>query len=91
MASGGYPKSYEKGYVIQGLAEAKDNAALVFHAGTAWKDDAIVTNGGRVLGVVAKAENVRSAVERAYENVQKISFDKVHFRKDIAYRALHRK
>ncbi len=91
MASGGYPKSYEKGYVIQGLAEAKDNAALVFHAGTAWKDNAIVTSGGRVLGVVAKAENVKAAVERAYENVQKISFDKVHFRKDIAHRALHRK
>lgn len=90
MASGGYPKAYEKGKAISGLDAAKDAGALVFHAGTAEQDGAIVTAGGRVLGVVAKAADVKSAVDKAYAGVAKISFDGAFYRKDIAHRALAR-
>lgn len=90
IASGGYPKAYEKGKVIDGLDAAKDAGALVFHAGTAEKDGAIVTAGGRVLGVVAKADDVKAAVDKAYAGVKKISFDGAFYRKDIAHRALAR-
>ena len=90
MAAGGYPKSYRKGDAITGLDEAKAAGALVFHAGTAHKDGNIVTDGGRVLGVVAKAGDVRSAVAKAYAGVEKISFKDAFYRKDIAHRALER-
>jgi len=91
MASGGYPGSYEKGKVIEGLKEAgalKDVA--VFHAGTKLKDGKVVTSGGRVLGVTALGKDVKAAVLRAYQAAAKIEFDKVHYRKDIAGRALKR-
>lgn len=90
MAAGGYPKAYNKGDAITGLEEAKAAGSLVFHAGTAHKDGHIVTDGGRVLGVVAKAENVRAAVDKAYAGVAKISFKDAFYRKDIAHRALER-
>ena len=90
MASGGYPKAYKKGMPITGLAEAKQAGNLVFHAGTAEKDGAIVTAGGRVLGVVAKAENIKAAVTKAYDGVKMIDFKDAHYRKDIAHRALER-
>ncbi|MBR3456615.1 MAG: phosphoribosylamine--glycine ligase, partial [Selenomonadaceae bacterium] len=90
MASGGYPGSYAKGKVISGLEEAKEAGNLVFHAGTAQKDGNIVTNGGRVLGVVAKAGSIREAVDHAYAGVGKISFEDAFYRKDIAHRALSR-
>ncbi len=90
MASGGYPGTYAKGKVISGLEEAKEAGNLVFHAGTAQKDGNIVTNGGRVLGVVAKAASIREAVDRAYAGVGKISFEDAFYRKDIAHRALSR-
>lgn len=90
MAAGGYPKAYNKGDAITGLDDAKAAGALVFHAGTAHKDGHIVTDGGRVLGVVAKSGDVRSAVAKAYAGVEKISFKDVFYRKDIAHRALER-
>ncbi|MBQ1913974.1 MAG: phosphoribosylamine--glycine ligase, partial [Selenomonadaceae bacterium] len=90
MASGGYPGSYAKGKEITGLDEAKKAGNLVFHAGTARKDGKIVTNGGRVLGVVAKADNIQDAVKHAYEGVERITFEDAFYRKDIAYRALAR-
>ena len=90
MAAGGYPKAYRKGDAITGLEDAKAAGALVFHAGTARKDGQVVTDGGRVLGVVAKAENVRAAVDKAYAGVAKISFKDAFYRKDIAHRALER-
>jgi phosphoribosylamine--glycine ligase len=62
----------------------------VFHAGTAHKNGQIVTDGGRVLGVVAKAADVRSAVDKAYAGVEKIAFKDAFYRKDIAHRALER-
>ena len=90
MASGGYPGSYAKGRVIAGLDAAKQGGNLVFHAGTARKGGDIVTDGGRVLGVVAKAGTVREAVAKAYDGVKKIDFQGAFYRKDIAHRALER-
>ncbi|MBR2220192.1 MAG: phosphoribosylamine--glycine ligase, partial [Phascolarctobacterium sp.] len=91
MASGGYPGNYENGKEINGLAEANaDEATVVFHAGTKLVDGKIVTAGGRVLGVTSVDKNIRDARDRAYAAVEKINFDKVFYRKDIAWRALKR-
>ena len=90
VASGGYPKSYKKGFAIEGLDEAKAAGTEVFHAGTVKKDGKIVTAGGRVLGVTAKAGNIKDAVDKAYAGVKKISFPGAFYRKDIAHRALER-
>ena len=90
-AAKGYPGSYEKGEPIDGLDEAaKVPGVMVFHAGTADKDDRVVTNGGRVLGVTARGEDVAGAIKRAYEAVAKIHFDGMHYRRDIGARALKR-
>ena len=88
LTSGGYPQSYKKGFEIDGINKAKSLDTLIIHAGTAKTDGKIVTSGGRVLGVVAKAENIRAAVDKAYKGVEVIHFDDMHFRKDIAHRAL---
>jgi len=90
MASKGYPGKYRKGLPISGLDVAKESGTLVFHAGTKAVDDKVVTNGGRVLGVVAKAADIKSAVAKAYEGVEKINFEGAYFRRDIAHRALER-
>ena len=90
LAAGGYPAAYEKGNEIHGIADAEKTGALVFHAGTAAKDGSLVTNGGRVLGVVGMGEDIASAVRSAYAAVEKISFKDAYYRKDIAHRALHR-
>ena len=90
MAAGGYPKSYHKGDAITGLEAAAQAGTVVFHAGTSQKDGQIVTNGGRVLGVTAKAGSIREAVELAYQGVEKIHFAGAEYRKDIAHRALER-
>ena len=91
MASGGYPGSYEKGKVINGLeTAAKMDNVMVFHAGTAKKDDSIVTSGGRVLGVTALGNSIENAIKRAYEAVDKISFDGAYCRRDIGRKALNR-
>lgn len=91
MASGGYPESYEKGKEITGLAAAEeDKDVVVFHAGTKEADGKIVTSGGRVLGVTAVDSSIKAARDRAYAAVEKISFEKNFYRKDIAWRALKR-
>ncbi|MBR5571456.1 MAG: phosphoribosylamine--glycine ligase [Oscillospiraceae bacterium] len=85
MASGGYPGSYEKGYEItipEGLS------AEVFVAGAALKEGKLVTGGGRVLGVTATADTLAAAVAKSYENVEKITFEKAFYRRDIGRRAL---
>ncbi len=85
MASGGYPGSYEKGHEItipEGLS------AEVFVAGAALKDGKLVTSGGRVLGVTATADTLAAAVAKSYENVEKITFEKAFYRRDIGRRAL---
>ncbi len=83
LASGGYPKAYEKGYVIDGIKQAESLGAYVFHAGTVYKDGQFLTNGGRVLGVTAVGENLDKAIEKAYGYVKSISFKDMHYRKDI--------
>jgi phosphoribosylamine--glycine ligase len=89
MASGGYPGDYAKGKVIRGLDDAaKLDGVQVFHAGTKRQGDAVVTAGGRVLGVTALGRDLKAARERAYDAVARIQFDGAHCRKDIGGRAL---
>ncbi len=89
MASGGYPGTIEVGKKITGIEDAdKLEGVKVFHAGTSTRDGDYYTAGGRVLGVTARAENLETAVNRAYEAVGKIQFDGAHYRRDIAARAL---
>ena len=91
LASGGYPGDYKKGFEILGLDDAKKlSDTVVFHAGTALKDGKTVSSGGRVLGVTGLGPNIKDAVAKAYEAVSKIHFEGMHFRKDIAERALKR-
>ena len=89
MASGGYPGTIEVGKKISGIAQADAlEGVKVFHAGTTAREGEYYTSGGRVLGVTARAADLKSAVNRAYEAVGRISFDGAHYRKDIAARAL---
>ncbi|MRX28129.1 phosphoribosylamine--glycine ligase [Kangiella sp. HZ709] len=88
MAAGGYPESYLKGDIITGIDKVVNGK--VFHAGTAEKGGAIVTNGGRVLCVVALGDTVTEAQKSAYKAVDKVSWDKVYFRTDIGHRAIAR-
>ena len=88
MASGGYPASSEKGVPIYGLDDVAPEEAVVFHSGTTTRDDQVVTNGGRVLGVTAKDATIKGAIDKAYAAVEKITFDNMQFRRDIGARAL---
>ena len=84
LASDGYPVSYEKGFPIHGLENFKNkDGYYVFHAGTKKKDGQIVTNGGRVLGVVAKGEDLKKARANAYEAIKLVEFDNKYYRHDI--------
>jgi phosphoribosylamine---glycine ligase len=88
MSSGGYPGTFEAGKKISGLDQAgRVEGVKVFHAGTAKHDGAYFTSGGRVLGITARAANLETAVDRAYEAIAKIGFEGAHYRKDIAARA----
>ncbi|MDX2075772.1 MAG: phosphoribosylamine--glycine ligase [bacterium] len=83
LASGGYPASYPKGLPITGL-EAVSGDVMVFHAGTSHSQEAVVvTSGGRVLAVSAIGDTLKSALDTAYDNITKIHFDGMHYRKDI--------
>lgn len=90
LASAGYPESASKGDVISGLNSGFPPEVKVFHAGTARKDDQVVTNGGRVLCVVGMGDSVSHARHRAYDAVNKISWNGMFYRKDIGYRAVER-
>lgn len=81
IASGGYPESYKKGLPIT-IGDI-DNDIMLFHAGTSMKDGQLVTSGGRVIGVTATGETMEKAREKAYANVDKITFDGAFYRKDI--------
>lgn len=83
MVSGGYPEAYEKGKEITGIENVED--ALVFHAGTTTKDGKVVTNGGRVIAVTAFGEDYKKALKKSYQNVEKLQFDKMYFRKDLGF------
>ena len=89
IASGGYPETFEAGKKIAGLEQAGALPGVkVFHAATSKRDDVYFTSGGRVLGVAARAAKLESAVEQAYKAVSMIGFEGMHYRKDIAARAL---
>ena len=90
MASGGYPGSYSKGYVISGLTSNDDDSQKVFHAGTTERDGQIVTEGGRVLCVTTLGKTVTGAQTKAYELAQRINWKDVYYRHDIGYRAIAR-
>ncbi len=84
LVSGGYPEDYEKGKVITGLDTIGDSS-IVFHAGTALKDGEVVTNGGRVLAVTSYGNSFDEALKKSYQNIDKLNFDKIYYRKDIGF------
>ncbi len=91
LASGGYPEDYEKGFPIEGVADAEDMEDVeVFHSGTALRDGQLVTDGGRVLGDTARGDTIADAQQRAYEAVECIHFEDMHYRTDIGQKALDR-
>ena len=89
LASGGYPGPYAKGKAITGLGMAEENRRVaVFHAGTRKEGDRFLTDGGRVLGVTATDKDLASAMMLAYEAVNKIHFEGMHYRRDIGAKGL---
>jgi len=87
VASKGYPQSYDKGFEV--IEKEMGENEVVFHAGTKLSDGKIVTNGGRVLGVTATADNLKNAVDAAYKAVEKVHFENAFYRKDIGQKALN--
>ena len=89
LASKGYPGSYQKGDAIKGLDTFKNSDnVVVFHAGTSFNNGEVVTSGGRVLGVTALGDDIKSAQDNAYKAIEKINFDGMQFRKDIGNKAI---
>lgn len=89
IASGGYPGKYQKGKVIGGLKSLEEMKNIIaFHAGTKFQDGKVVTSGGRVLGITAWADTIFKAKEKAYEGVEKIYFEEMYYRKDIAAKVI---
>jgi phosphoribosylamine--glycine ligase len=83
LVSGGYPEDFEKGKIITGLENITDS--IVFHAGTKLDNENVVTNGGRVIAVTSYGDNFQEAIKKSYQNIEKLSFDKMYFRKDIGF------
>ena len=81
VVSGGYPEDYEKGKEITGIQNITDS--LVFHAGTKMEKDKVFTNGGRVLAVTSYGNDFQEAIKKSYQNINKLHFDTMYFRKDI--------
>jgi phosphoribosylamine---glycine ligase len=88
LTSGGYPGTYPTGLPITGLPEGRSDNVVMFHAGTAMKEEQVVTSGGRVLGVTALDATIRDAQKRAYDALAPIHFEGRYYRKDIAHRVL---
>ena len=83
VVSGGYPEDFEKGFEIIGLEQVQDS--LVFHAGTKWVNDTIVSNGGRVLAITSFGDNFEQATKKSYQNINKLHFERMNFRTDIGF------
>ncbi len=83
VVSGGYPEDYGKGFDISGLENIQDS--IVFHAGTKLENGKVVTNGGRVIAVTSFGESFQEAIKKSYQNIDKLHFDKMYFRKDIGF------
>lgn len=89
IASGGYPGRYQKGKIINGLESLEEMKNIIaFHASTKFQDGKVVTSGGRVLGITAWADTIFKAKEKAYEGVEKIYFEEMYYRKDIALKGI---
>lgn len=83
VVSGGYPEDYDKGMVISGLENVE--GSIAFHAGTKLDNGNVVTSGGRVIAVTSYGNDFREAIKKSYQNIDKLSFDKMYFRKDIGF------
>lgn len=83
VVSGGYPEEYDKGFAISGIDNILDS--IVFHAGTKLENGQVVTNGGRVLAVTSFGTTYQEAIKKSYQNINKLHFDKMYFRKDIGF------
>jgi len=83
VVSGGYPEDYEKGKEISGLAQIHDS--IVFHAGTKTEKGKVVSNGGRVLAVTSYGNDYQEALKKSYQNIEKLHFDTMYYRKDIGF------
>lgn len=90
LAAGGYPGNYDKGHAIHGLLTDQPKHTKIFHAGTAQKDDQVVTSGGRVLCVTALGDTIQDARENAYNSVDTIQWQDMLYRRDIGWRAIDR-
>jgi phosphoribosylamine---glycine ligase len=83
LVSGGYPEAYEKGKVITGLDAIE--GSIAFHAGTKTENGTIVTNGGRVIAITSYGDTFQEAIKKSYQNIAKLNFDKMYYRKDIGF------
>lgn len=83
LVSGGYPEAYEKSKEITGFDKVEDS--IVFHAGTRFEEDKVVTNGGRVIAVTSFGKDYKEALKKSYRNVEKLHFDKMYYRKDLGF------
>ena len=83
LVSGGYPESYEKNKEITGFDAVEES--IVFHAGTAFKENKVVSNGGRVMAVTSFGDTIEEALEKSYKSIDAIHFDKMNYRKDIGF------
>jgi phosphoribosylamine--glycine ligase len=84
IVSGGYPGNYEKGKHVSGLDKV-DNSSIIFHAGTEYSDNKVLTSGGRVIAVSSVAQDMEKALESSYRNARLIEFDGKYYRKDIGF------
>ena len=81
--SGGYPEAYEKGKKITGTENIKDS--IVFHAGTKLSNGKVVTNGGRVIAITSFGKDFKEALQKSYQNMEKLHFDGMYYRKDLGF------
>jgi len=83
LVSGGYPEAYEKGKAISGIENIQDS--IVFHAGAKSQDGKVVTSGGRVMAITSYGSTYNEAIKKSYQNIEKLNFDKMYYRKDIGF------
>ena len=83
LVSGGYPEAYEKGKEISGIENITES--IPFHAGAALKDGKVVTSGGRVMAITSYGDSYKEAIKKSYQNIEKLHFDKMYYRKDIGF------